>query len=131
MTPVDEIPAYSQRLPTPINLKEDVRVELSSLHKHGIITTLPFSKNASRIFAQRKPKSKLGLLLDLRKTNNLISGDYINKNNPVSTLTDSAQDMTGKNYFANLINSKHTTAYKWQTRDPCLTWPVEPSHIEL
>ena len=38
LTPKDESPAYSQSLPTPINLKEDILVELALLHKYGIIT---------------------------------------------------------------------------------------------
>ena len=65
-TPIDESPAYSQRLPTPINLREDVTVDLAIPHKYGIIITVPFSKNASRTFAQRKPKGKLCLLVGLR-----------------------------------------------------------------
>ena len=68
-------------------LKEDIRVELALLQRYGIITTLPFSKYASRIFAQKKPNGKLRLLVDLRKINILISDDYINNNHPVSPLT--------------------------------------------
>ena len=55
LTPKDDFPAYSQSLPTLINLKEDILVELALLHRYGIITTLPFSKYASPIFAQKKP----------------------------------------------------------------------------
>ena len=102
LTPKDDSPAYSQSLPTPINLKEDILVELALLHRYGIITTLPFSKYASPIFAQKKPNSKLRLLVDLRKINNLISDDYINNNHPVSTLTDAAQHMAGKRLFCKL-----------------------------
>ena len=40
LTPKDDLPSYSQSLPTTINLKEDILVELASLHKYGIITTL-------------------------------------------------------------------------------------------
>ena len=72
------------------------------LHKYGIITTLPFSKYASPIFAQKKPNGKLRLLVDLRKINNLISDDYINNNHPVSTLVDAAQHMAGKKLFCKL-----------------------------
>ena len=61
LTPKDDSPAYSQSLPTPINLKEDILVELALLHRYGIITTLPFSKYASPIFAQKKPNGKLRL----------------------------------------------------------------------
>ena len=44
LTPLDNRPAYSHSLPAPINLKDDILVELALLHKYGIITTLPFSK---------------------------------------------------------------------------------------
>ena len=72
------------------------------LHKYGIITTLPFSKYASLIFAQKKPNGKLRLLVDLEKINNLISDDYINNNHPVSTLVDAGQHMAGKKLFCKL-----------------------------
>ena len=55
LTPKDKKAMYSQSLPMPINLKEDLIVELALMHKYGIITVLPFSKYASPIFAQRKP----------------------------------------------------------------------------
>ena len=53
LTPKDKS-AYSQSLPTPVNLKEDMLIEMALLHKYGIITTLPFSKYASPIFEQKK-----------------------------------------------------------------------------
>ena len=102
LTPNYDRPEYSQSLPTPINLKDDITVELALLHKYGIITTLPFSKYASPIFAQRKPNGRLRLLVDLRKINNLITEDYINNNHPVSTLSDAAQHMAGKKFFCKL-----------------------------
>ena len=43
LTPVDNRPAYSQSLSAPINLKDDILVELALLHKYGIITTLPLA----------------------------------------------------------------------------------------
>ena len=76
------------------------------MHRYGIITTLPFSKYASPIFAQRKPNGKLRLLVDLRKINALISDDYINNNHPVSTLSDAAQHLAGKKLFCNLDRSQ-------------------------
>ena len=72
------------------------------MHRYGIITTLPLSKYASPIFAQRKPNRKLRLLVDLRKINALIADDYINKNHPVSTLSDAAQHLAGKKLFCKL-----------------------------
>ena len=38
---------------------------MALLQHFGIITTLPFSKYASPIFAQKKPNGKLGLLVEL------------------------------------------------------------------
>ena len=102
LTPKTDEPVYSQSLPCPINVKEDLTVELALMHYFGIITTLPFSKYASPIFAQRKPNGRLRLLVDLRKINNLISDDYINNNHPVSTLTDAAQHLACKKLFCKL-----------------------------
>ena len=99
LTPQDDKPVYTQSLPVPINLKEDLTVELALMHRYGIITTLPFSKYASPIFAQRKPNGKLRLLVDMRKINALIADDYINNNQPVSTLSDAAQHLAGKKLF--------------------------------
>ena len=102
LTPNDDRPAYSQSLPTPINLKDDITVELTLPHRYGIIIILPFSKDASPIFAQRNPNGRLRLLVDLRKTNNLTSQDYVNNNHPVSTLSDATQHMAGKKLFCKL-----------------------------
>ena len=55
LTPKDDKAVFSQNLPMPIHLKEDLYVELALLHKFGIIKVLTFSKYASPIFAQRKP----------------------------------------------------------------------------
>ena len=55
LTPKDDKAVYSQSLPMPIHLKEDLIFELALMHKYGIITVLPFSKYASPIFAERKP----------------------------------------------------------------------------
>ena len=102
LTPKDNKALYSQSLPMPIHLKEDLIVELALMHKYGIITVLPFSKYASPIFAQRKPNGKLRLLVDLRKINSLIAVDYSNNNHPVSTLSDAAQHLAGKSLFCKL-----------------------------
>ena len=64
LTSKDDSAAYSQSLSTAVTLKDDI---LALLHKYGIITTLPFSKYASLLFAQTKPNGKLCLLVDLRK----------------------------------------------------------------
>ena len=59
LTPLDNRPAYSQSLPAPVNLKNNILVEIALLRKCGIITMLLFNKYASPIFAQRKPNGKL------------------------------------------------------------------------
>ena len=99
LTPKDDNVVYSQSLPMPIYLKEDLLVELALMHKYGIIRVLPFSKYASPIFAQRKPNGKLCLFVDLRKINTLIAVDYTNNNHPVSTFSDAAQNLAGKPLF--------------------------------
>ena len=106
LTPKDDKAVYSQNLPMPIHLKEDLIVELVLMHKYGIITVLPFSKYESPKFAQRKPSGKLRVLVHLRKINSLIADDYINNNNPVSTLSDAAQHLAGKSLFCKLDCSR-------------------------
>ena len=102
LTPKADKAVYSQRLPMPIHLKEDLIVELALMHMYGFITVLPFSKYASPIFAQRKPNGKLRLLVDHRKINSLIADDYTNKNHLVSTLSDAAQHLAGKSLICKL-----------------------------
>ena len=116
LTPRNDKPVYTQSLTVPINLKGDLTVELVLMHRYGIITTLPFSKYASPILAQRKPNGKLRLLVDLRKINALISDDYLNNNHSISTLSDAAQHLAGKNCSVNSTAPKPTTAFKWQIK---------------
>ncbi len=73
-------PIYSQHLPTPINLKEDLTVELALMQYYGLITILPYSRYSSPIFAQKKSNGKLRILNDLRRINHLLRHDYDNKN---------------------------------------------------
>ena len=102
LSPRDYKAVYSQILPLPILLKEDLIAETALMYKHGIITALLFSKYASPIFAQNKPKDKLRLLVDLRKINTLIADDYTSNNHPVSTLSDATQHLAGKSFFYKL-----------------------------
>ena len=102
LTPKHEQPVYAQSLPTPTNLKDDLLTELALMQEYGIITTLPFSKYSSPIFAQRKPNGKLRILVDLRRINHLIKNDYNQHNHPVTTIADAAQHMAGKKYFCKL-----------------------------
>ena len=75
LTPKDDTAVYSQNLPMPIHLIENLIVELALMQKYGIITVLPFSKYASPVFAQRKPNGDLRLIVDIRKINTLIADD--------------------------------------------------------
>ena len=102
LTPKDDKAVYSQNLPMPIRLKEDLIVELALMHNYRTIAVLPFSKYASPIYAQRKPNGELRLLLYLRKINTLIADDYTNNIHPVSTLSDTPQRLAGKLLFCKL-----------------------------
>ena len=103
LTPKTEELVYSIR---PINLKEDFIVELAITHYFGIITIVPFSKYASPILTRRKPTGNLRLSVDLIKLNNLLSGDYINYNHPVSTMTDAVQHLACKKLLYKLYCSQ-------------------------
>ena len=100
LIPKHEEPVSAQSLPTPTNLKDDLLVELALMQEYGIITTLPYSKYSSTIFAQRKPNGKLRILVDLRRINHLLKNDYNQQNHPVMTMA--AQHMAGKRYFCKL-----------------------------
>ena len=97
---------YSQSLPMPIHLKEDLIVELALIRKYGIITVLPFSKYASPIFAQRKPNGKLRVRPDLKIIKSLIADDYTNNNHPVRILSDAVQHLARKPLFCKLDYSQ-------------------------
>ena len=81
-------------------------VDLALKQQYGIITTLPFSRYSSPIFAQRNSKGKLRILVDLRRTNHLIKHDYGEHNHSVTAISQAAQHMAGKTYFCKLDCSK-------------------------
>ena len=97
--PSDDGPTYSQSLPAPNDLEEDILVRLALLQRHAIITTFSFKKFASPIFEHRKPNAKLRLLVDLKKINTLTADDKIDKNHPISTFTDAAEHMAWEKLF--------------------------------
>ena len=101
LTPEHDRAMYTQSPPTPIHLRDDILVELALLQYYGIITTLPYSKYSSPIFAQRKPSGALRLLIDLRRVNHLIRHDYDSHNFPI-TLADASSHLAGKKLFAKL-----------------------------
>ena len=91
LTPQQDEPVYSQSLPTPTNLKDDLLVEFALMQEYGIFTILPYSKCSSPIFAQRKPNGKLRILVNLRRIKYIIKIDYGEHNHPVTTIADAAQ----------------------------------------
>ena len=90
---------YTHDPPTPIHYRDELLVEQALLQYWGVITSLKYSKYSSPIFAVRKPSSKLRLLVDLRRINNLIRNDYDNHNFPIATLADASTHLAGKHFF--------------------------------
>ena len=102
LTPKDDKGVYSQNLPNPIYLVQNLILQLVLIHKYGILTVLPFSKHANPIFVQRKYYRKIRLLVDLTQINTLIKDDYTNYtnfNHPASTLLHAAQHLAGNSLF--------------------------------
>ena len=102
LRPQDDKPVYSQNLLMPIHLEEDLDVAVALMHKYEIITLLPFSKYASPIFAQRKPKGKLGLLWISEKSTPWLQMIILSIITRVSTLSDPAQRLAGKSLLCKL-----------------------------
>ena len=75
LTPAHDLPVYVQSPPTPIQLRDEILVELALMQYYGIVTLLPDSKYSSPIFAQRKPSGKFRILIDLRRVNHLLRND--------------------------------------------------------
>ena len=102
LTPENDTPVYAQSPPTPLHIKDELLVELALMQYYDIITTIPYSKYSSPIFAQRKPSGKLRLLVDLRRINHLIRHDYDKNNFPISTMQDAGNHLAGKKWFSKL-----------------------------
>ena len=75
LTPEHQRPLYTQGPPTPIQLRNELTVELALMHYFD-------SKYSSPLFAHRKPPGKLRLFIDLRRINHSIKTDYIISNFP-------------------------------------------------
>ena len=93
------------------------------MHRYDIITTLPFSKNASPIFAQRKPNGKLRLLVVLKKINALTSDECINNNHPVSTTSDAAEHLGGRKGKDNHASGNGPKTAKYRKFEPMFDFP--------
>ena len=102
LTTEHQRPLYTQGPPTPIQLRNELTVELALMHYFGLITTLSHSKYSSPSFAHRKPSGKLRMLIYLRRINHSIKTDYINRNFPISHMTDASNHFAGKSLFTKL-----------------------------
>ena len=65
-------------------------MEMEQIHEYGVIMALLFSKFASPISPKREHNGKHRLLDDLTKIKTHVNDNYINKNQPVSTLAEAA-----------------------------------------
>ena len=133
-TPLDNKPTYSRNLPVPINANDDILVELARPQKKSFIEKIPMGKYARPIFGRRKPNGKLRLLVQLWKVKTDIADAYIINNHLVSSLSDAAQHMAGKNLFCKLDSCRRFPAFKWLTNNQPnslhSTSRVEHSHTE-
>ena len=102
LTPEHERPIYTPNPTTAIHLRDELLIELALMQYYDIITTLPFSKYSSTIFAQRKSSGKLRILIDLRRINHLLRHDYKNNNFPIPTMADATAHLAGKKIFAKM-----------------------------
>ena len=102
LTPTHNDPVYKKSPPTPVHIKEDLKVELALLQYYGILRTLPYSKYSSPIFAQRKPNGKMRILVDLRRINHILRHDYDENNFPIPSMEEANQHMANKTYFSKL-----------------------------
>ena len=93
LTPTHNDPVYKKSPPTPVHIKEDLKVELALLQYYGILRTLPYSKYSSSIFAQRKPNHKMRILVDLRRINHILRHDYVVNNFPIPSMDETNQHM--------------------------------------
>ena len=96
LTPKHDKPVYSQSLPMPIHLKEDLNVELASMHKYGIITVLTFSKYFKPYFCTKRTERKTTALCGCQENQHFDCRWFIKSNHPVSTFSDAAQLLAGK-----------------------------------
>ena len=97
-----EQPVYTQSLPTPIHIRQELQVELALLENFGTITSLIHSKYSTPIFAHSKPNGKQRILVDSRELNHLFLHDYHNNNFPTSTRADTTADFAERSIFCKL-----------------------------
>ena len=124
---MDQRAVYTKGRPTPIHLRKEMLVELSPMQYYGIIVSLPYSKHASPIFAQRKSSGNLRILIDLRRVNHLTKHDYDSHNFPISSLADVGNDLAGKKYFTKLDCSQAFHVVRMADMDRYGSFRAEPT----
>ena len=110
LLPEHPLPLYVQGPPAPIQLRDEILVELALLQYFDNITTLSHSKYICPLFVHRKSSGKLRILIDLRRVNHLLRHDYLDSNFPISNLTDATNHFAGKNLVCKLDCSQ---AYRY------------------
>ena len=100
------MPVCVQSLITPINLRDELIVELALMHYFKLMTTLSYSKYSSPVFHQRKSSGELRILIDLRRINHLLWNDYINTNFPFSNMSNASNHFAGETLFTKLYCSQ-------------------------
>ena len=114
LTPENNMPIYAPNPQTLVHLREDLLVELALKQNVDIVTTLPYSKYSSPIFAKRKPNGKLRFSIDLRRVNFILRHDYSNNNFTVASqasLSIGMADELSVKFFAFDFGSR-TWAFK-------------------
>ena len=106
LTPTHDDLVYKKSPPTPVHIKEDLKVELALLQYYGILRTLPYSKYSSPIFAQRKPNGKMRILVNLRRINHILRHDYDENNFPIPSMDEANHHMANKYFFSKLACSQ-------------------------
>ena len=105
-----------QNLQMTNHLKEDLLDESVKIHKHALLTLLPFTKYASPNFLERNINRRMPLLVDLVKVNSFSSDDYIIMKHPETTFSNQPKDQA-KKFSASLTALKRNNVLTRQSND--------------
>ena len=102
LTPNDDRPAYSQSLPTPINLKDDITIELALLQSMASLQHYLFLNTPAQYLHNANPTGASDSLLTYEKSTTSSPKITSTTTTQLSTLSDAAQHMAGKKLFCKL-----------------------------
>ena len=102
LTPEHPFLVCVQGPPAPIQLCDEILIELALLHYFNIITLLSHSKYSITTFFDRNLSGELRILNDLRRVNYLLPHGFLNSNFPISNMTDVTNYFAGNNLFCKL-----------------------------